>query len=65
VRALKATWEVNPTSFLDLDVFLGGLSAKSKTDLIKLIARMIAVAPEGLSACGFAEFEPERDQDDT
>ncbi len=65
VRALKATWEVNPTSFFDLDVFLGELSAKSKADLIKLIARVIAVAPEGLAACGFSEFEPERDRDDT
>lgn len=64
VRALKATWEVNPTSFLDLDVFLGELSAKSKADLIKLIARVIAAAPEGLSACGFKEFEPEPDRDE-
>ena len=29
-----------------------------------MIARVIAVAPEGLSACGFKEFEPERDQDE-
>src|SRR5437870_3504543 len=28
VRALEATWKVNPSSFLDLEAILGGLSAK-------------------------------------
>ena len=63
VRALEATWKLNPGSFLDLDDYLGRLATKSSGDLVKLIGRMAVAAPESLAACGFRDFEPERRED--
>jgi hypothetical protein len=59
VRALEATWKDNPSSFLDLEGILGGLSAKPKAILLALIGRMAMLAPESLAACGIEGFEPE------
>lgn len=57
-RALAATWEQHPETFLDLQAWLDGLATKSKPELVKLIGNMALAAPESLSACGFEEFTP-------
>ena len=61
LRALQATWEITPDSFFDLDEFLDALLNEPIADLVWLIGEMALAAPEALSACGFEEFEPERD----
>jgi hypothetical protein len=65
VRALEATWNSNPTSFLDLETFVAGLGDRPKVDLLDLIARMGMLAPESLVACGLdvggADDNAERD----
>jgi len=57
-RALAATWEQHPETFLDLQAWLDSLATKSKPELLKLIGQMALAAPESLSACGFEEFGP-------
>mgnify|MGYP003383431537 CR=1 FL=1 len=59
VRALQETWKVNPDSFVDLDELIEGLASKKKTDLLRLIAEMVMIAPDSLSACGVEGFGPE------
>lgn len=59
VRALEATWDCHPASFVDLQDVLDGLANHSPANLLKLIAEMILAAPESLSALGYEAFGPE------
>jgi hypothetical protein len=59
VRAVGATWERNPESFLDLNQVLKKMAAKPKADLLRLIGKMAMTAPECLTACGFRDFRPD------
>jgi hypothetical protein len=65
VRALLATWEVNPESFLDLRAFLRSLEDHEKGQLIEMIGRMISIYPSALGALGVPGFgEDETDVDE-
>ena len=57
VRALAATWKVNPDSFYNLEALLTELADESKPNLIKIISEMVCAAPECLAAFGVEEFE--------
>lgn len=47
VRALRATWDVNPDSFFDLRNFLRSLEVRDKRDLVEAIRRIVAPLPGG------------------
>ncbi len=67
VRALGATWDVNPHSFFDLDSFLTSLQRKRKSDLVDDIGRLCLADPTNLGhlgVSGFASFEDEDADDD-
>jgi uncharacterized Zn finger protein len=57
--ALELTWRENPESFFDVDGFLKTLSGRPKAELIDVIGKLIARAPEGLAALGVRRFEEE------
>ncbi len=63
LRALKATWEKNPGSFLDLQALLNDLSTKSSDELAELIGQMAMLAPETLSLCGVEGFDDEDNEE--
>jgi hypothetical protein len=65
VRALLATWEVNPESFFDVRTFLRSLEDHEKGQLIEMIGRMVSVYPSALGALGVPGFgEDETDVDE-
>ena len=63
VRALRATWEMNPDSFLDVKEFLRGLDTREKTELIETIGKIVLAFPQTLGLFGIAGFG-ETDDDD-
>ncbi len=63
-RALRATWDTNPKSCLDLEKFLTKLSVRSKASLLEAVGRMVLVAPEALSVFGLKGFEREAVEED-
>ncbi len=64
VRALRATWDVNPKSFLDLEEFLKTLSTQSKASLLDAVGQMVLVAPDALGVFGLNGFEREREAEE-
>jgi hypothetical protein len=64
LRALRATWEVNPESFLDVDAFLRGLDASGKAELIETIGKIVVAFPQTLRLFGVAGFDETDDDDD-
>jgi hypothetical protein len=64
LRALRATWEVNPESFLDVDAFLRGLDASGKAELIEMIGKIVVAFPQTLRLFGVAGFDETDDDDD-
>lgn len=64
VRALRATWETNPHSFLDVEAFLRGLAAHEKADLLETIGRIVVTFPQTLGLFDVAGFDEARDDDD-
>ena len=64
VRALAATWEANPKSFLDLEQFLSELSKRPKQILLETLARIVMAQPECLSALGVQGFAVEGEEDE-
>ncbi len=64
VRALRATWDANPKSFLDLGEFLETVSTRSKASLMDAVGRMVLVAPEALCVFGLKGFEREREAEE-
>lgn len=63
VRALRATWEMNPESFLDVEAFLRGLDARGKAELIETIGKIVAAFPQTLGLFGVAGFDETGDDD--
>ncbi|MEO7181315.1 MAG: SWIM zinc finger family protein [Gemmatimonadaceae bacterium] len=64
VRALRATWELNPQSFLDVEAFLRELDTRGKTELIETIGKIVIAFPQTLGLFGVAGFEETDDDDD-
>lgn len=64
VRALRATWETNPDSFLDVEAFLQGLDMCEKAELIEAIGKIVAAFPQTLGLFGLAGFDDTDDDDD-
>lgn len=63
VHALEGTWRVNRPSFFDVDRFLETLAGRPKAELVGVIGRLIARAPEGLAALGVKGFEDGEPED--
>lgn len=63
-RALLATWEASPHTFLDLESCLSALSGYSKARLFDAIAQILMLSPRALSVLGLPGFEPIDDDDD-
>ena len=63
VRALRATWETNPDSFLDVEAFLRGLDAHEKAELIETIGKIVVAFPQTLGVFGVAGFDETDDVD--
>jgi uncharacterized Zn finger protein len=59
VTALELTWRENPKSFFDVDGFVKTLAGRPKAELIDVIGKLIARAPEGLAALGIKGFATE------
>lgn len=64
VRALRATWEANPDSFLDVEAFLRGLDSREKAELIETIGKIVLAFPRTLELFGVAGFDETDDDDD-
>jgi len=64
VRALRATWETNPDSFLDVQAFLRGLDARGKAELIETVGKIVLAFPQTLGLFGVAGFGETDDGDD-
>lgn len=64
VRAVRATWETNPASFLDVEAFLRGLDSRGKAELIETIGRIIVAFPQTLALFGVAGFDATDTGDD-
>lgn len=63
-RALLATWEISPQTFLDLESCLRALSGYPKARLLDAIAQILMLSPRGLWVLGLPGFEPIDDDDD-
>jgi len=61
IRALRATWDMKPETFLDVDEFLGGLKTKEKAELIAIIGQIVVEFPRTLAFLGVPSFEAEDD----
>ena len=64
VRALRATWEANADSFLDVEAFLRGLDARGKAELIETIGKIVVAFPQTLELFGVAGFDETHDDED-
>ena len=68
VRALHATWKMNPDSFFDADAFLRSLDSAEKRELIETIGKIVIAFPQTLGHFGVAGFDDvehdEADYDD-
>jgi hypothetical protein len=59
IRALRATWRVNPGSFFDLEPVLDELARRPLSSLVAAIAELVLNQPETLTAFGVKGFEPD------
>jgi uncharacterized Zn finger protein len=57
VRALRATWNVNPSSFFDLRSFLRSLETRDRRDLVEAIGEIVVRHPALLGLFGVPGFE--------
>ena len=64
VRAVRATWKMNPDSFLDVKEFLRGLDTRGKAELIETIGKIILAFPQTVGLFGVAGFDETDDDDD-
>lgn len=64
IYALRETWDLNPTSFVDLDQWLAELFDLSKAELVDKIAKIVARSPECLNEFGVPGFEDAQDDED-
>ena len=65
LRALRATWKINPHSFFDLEHFLKELETRPKPSLVTAIAQIVMTSPETLGFLGVKGFELEEDELDS
>ena len=61
LRALRATWRLNPGSFLDLDGWFADLNTQPKSTLIAAITQIVMAWPETLGVLEVEGFEPLQD----
>jgi len=59
VRALRATWEQNPSSFLDVQAFLRSLKTREKAELVDAISGIVTRYPQVLALLGVQGFDDE------
>jgi uncharacterized Zn finger protein len=64
ILALRETWEVNPSSFFNLDDLVAQLPKKSKQELIELIGKMIMHSPDLLTLLGVPGFDSYEDDEE-
>ncbi len=65
VDALLKTYHTNPRSFLDFDIVMNKkLSKMEKSELLRLIRRMVLASPSSLSAMGVRGFVAENEDED-
>ena len=64
IHALRATWEANPTSFVDFDAWLKKLADEPKSSLVEAIGNMVMASPTLLSVFGVEGFENETDEEE-
>ena len=64
VHAVRATWDANPESFIDLDEWLLELTERPKSELIEAIEQLVLRSPECLSALGIPGFEQDLEDKD-
>ena len=65
LRALRATWRLNPRSFLDLEGWLAEFETQHKSSLVAAITQIVMAWPEALGVLGVEGFEPEQDEVDS
>ena len=63
-RALLATWEGKPHTFLDLESCLTVYSRYPKAQLLDVVAQILLLSPRALSLLGIPGFKPIEDDDD-
>jgi hypothetical protein len=64
LHALRATWEANPKSYLDLDDLIIKLAEEPKASLVEAIRNMVLAEPRLLSVFGVPGFEAEQEDDE-
>jgi hypothetical protein len=57
ICALRATWDINPKSFLDFDKWLVELAEQPKANLVEAIRNMVLHSPDLLCVFGVPGFE--------
>jgi DNA-binding MarR family transcriptional regulator len=63
IRALRATWDMYPETFLDVDELLRGFKTREKTELIAIIGQIVVEFPRTLAFLGVPGFEAGDDDD--
>lgn len=63
-RALLATWQLSPQTFLDLESCVRALAGYSKEQLLDAIAQLLMLSPRALWVLGIPGFEALSDDDD-
>lgn len=64
VYAVRATWDENPGSFLDLEAFLKDVAATPKAELVDAMRQVFLAYPETLAVFGVPGFEPDHEAED-
>ncbi|HEX2474869.1 MAG TPA: SWIM zinc finger family protein [Lacipirellulaceae bacterium] len=64
IYALRATWEANPDSFFDFDVWLKKLADEPQESLVEAIGNMVMASPGLLSVFGVPGFEEDDNCDE-
>jgi hypothetical protein len=64
IHALRATWEANPASFFDFDLWLKKLADEPKESLVESISNMVSANPGLLSVFGVPGFDAEDNRED-
>jgi uncharacterized Zn finger protein len=63
VRAVRATWDKNPESFLDLEQCTSRSCGAAKTRLVAAICQMVLKSPQCLTVLGVPGFEDTTEED--
>jgi uncharacterized Zn finger protein len=63
VRALRATWDRSPESFLDLEQCLRKVATQPKARLVAAIRQMVLKSPQCLTVLGIAGFDERTEEE--